>query len=210
MAKKKITEYFFITIGIILVAISVEYFFLPNNLAAGGVTGLAIVMNKFIPNLNGEMNFKIIDRNDTVITFSKSASSESYIDIPSKIYLINFIFSENDGIKNFYFINFYYNKTDKFDLYYSSIEELECKSINCIEKEKNEKIYKYCKILKSDFLELKFNIIIFNQDKKAIKISHVYFDYSNYNIIQPYTNNQFILNSTSDNNLYVIGNFDKT
>ena len=163
---------------------------------------------QFIPNLNGEMNFKIIDRNDTVITFSKSASSESYIDIPSKIYLINFIFSENDGIKNFYFINFYYNKTDKFDLYYSSIEELECKSINCIEKEKNEKIYKYCKILKSDFLELKFNIIIFNQDKKAIKISHVYFDYSNYNIIQPYTNNQFILNSTSDNNLYVIGNFD--
>ena len=52
MAKKKMIEYFFITIGIILVAISVEYFFLPNNLAAGGVTGLAIVMNKFIPNLN--------------------------------------------------------------------------------------------------------------------------------------------------------------
>ena len=37
MAKKKITEYFFITMGIILVAISVEYFFIPNNLAAGGV-----------------------------------------------------------------------------------------------------------------------------------------------------------------------------
>lgn len=52
MAKKNITEYFFITIGIILVAISVEYFFLPNNLAAGGVTGLAIVINKFIPNIN--------------------------------------------------------------------------------------------------------------------------------------------------------------
>ena len=52
-------EYFFITIGIILVAISVEYFFLPNNLAAGGVAGLAIVMNKFIPNLNVTSSHKI-------------------------------------------------------------------------------------------------------------------------------------------------------
>lgn len=52
MAEKKMKEYFFITIGIILVAISVEYFFAPNDLAAGGVTGLAIVINKFIPALN--------------------------------------------------------------------------------------------------------------------------------------------------------------
>ena len=170
--------------------------------------GIKSCFIQIMPNLNGEINFKIIEQNDTIITFSKGASSESYIDIPSKIYLINFIFSENDEIKNNYFINLYYNKTDKFDFYYSSIEQLECKPINCIEKEKIGKIYKYCKILKSDFLELKFNIIIFNHDKKAIRVSHVYFDYSNYNIIQPYTNNHFILNSTSDNNLYVIGNFD--
>ena len=35
-----------------MVSISVEYFFAPNNLAAGGVTGAAIVMNAIFPNLS--------------------------------------------------------------------------------------------------------------------------------------------------------------
>ncbi len=51
MTWSKIKEYVFITFGIVLVAISVEYFFAPNDLAAGGVTGFAIVLNKFIPQL---------------------------------------------------------------------------------------------------------------------------------------------------------------
>ncbi|NME82997.1 YitT family protein [Clostridium sp. SM-530-WT-3G] len=49
---KKIKEYGIITFGIILVAISVEYFFSPNNLAAGGVTGAAIVINALLPQLS--------------------------------------------------------------------------------------------------------------------------------------------------------------
>lgn len=49
---KQIKEYGIITFGIILVAISVEYFFSPNNLAAGGVTGAAIVINALIPKLS--------------------------------------------------------------------------------------------------------------------------------------------------------------
>ncbi|MBU5317628.1 YitT family protein [Clostridium bornimense] len=49
MIKKNLKEYSLITIGIILVAISIEYFFAPNNLAAGGVTGLAIVLNYLFP-----------------------------------------------------------------------------------------------------------------------------------------------------------------
>lgn len=49
---KKFKEYALITFGVILVAISVEYFFAPNNIAAGGVTGLAIVLNKFITFMN--------------------------------------------------------------------------------------------------------------------------------------------------------------
>ena len=52
MDKKIIKEYLLITFGIILVAISVEYFFAPNNLAAGGVTGLAIVLNSIIPSIS--------------------------------------------------------------------------------------------------------------------------------------------------------------
>ncbi|HCW54462.1 MAG TPA: hypothetical protein DG753_12150 [Clostridium sp.] len=49
---KQIKEYGIITFGIILVAISVEYFFSPNNLAAGGVTGAAIVINALVPQLS--------------------------------------------------------------------------------------------------------------------------------------------------------------
>lgn len=52
MNSKTLKEYSLITIGIILVAISVEYFFAPNNLAAGGVTGLAIVLNSIFPKLS--------------------------------------------------------------------------------------------------------------------------------------------------------------
>lgn len=48
MKLKVLKEYVVITIGIILVAIAVEYFFAPNNIAAGGVTGIAIVINHYI------------------------------------------------------------------------------------------------------------------------------------------------------------------
>lgn len=52
MSTKDLKSYLIITFGIILVAISVEYFFAPNNLAAGGVTGAAIVINAVLPNLS--------------------------------------------------------------------------------------------------------------------------------------------------------------
>lgn len=45
----KFREFGLITIGILLVAISVVYFFEPNNIAAGGITGLAIVVNYYLP-----------------------------------------------------------------------------------------------------------------------------------------------------------------
>ena len=49
MKRECIKEFALITIGIFLVAISVVYFFEPNNIAAGGITGLAIVINHYIP-----------------------------------------------------------------------------------------------------------------------------------------------------------------
>ncbi|WDC84216.1 YitT family protein [Caloramator sp. mosi_1] len=49
--KKAIKEYIFITIGIFLVAVGIYYFLVPSNLAAGGVSGLAIVINQFFPAL---------------------------------------------------------------------------------------------------------------------------------------------------------------
>ncbi|MBL4931538.1 YitT family protein [Clostridium paridis] len=44
--KKYFKENLLITIGILLTAISLEYFFYPNNIAAGGISGLALVLNK--------------------------------------------------------------------------------------------------------------------------------------------------------------------
>ena len=52
MSIRDFKSYLIITFGIILVAISVEYFFVPNNLAAGGVTGAAIVINALFPKLS--------------------------------------------------------------------------------------------------------------------------------------------------------------
>lgn len=49
MKRESIKEFALITMGIFLVEVSVVYFFEPNNIAAGGITGLAIVINHYIP-----------------------------------------------------------------------------------------------------------------------------------------------------------------
>lgn len=49
--KQNIKEYGIITVGVLLVAIAIEYFFAPNNLAAGGVTGLSVVITNYFPSL---------------------------------------------------------------------------------------------------------------------------------------------------------------
>ena len=46
---KVFKEYGKITIGLFLVAVSIQFFLAPNQLAAGGVTGLAIIINSYIP-----------------------------------------------------------------------------------------------------------------------------------------------------------------
>lgn len=50
--RKEVKEYSFIFLGIILVAIALEYFYIPNNIAAGGLTGLAIVITNYVPVLS--------------------------------------------------------------------------------------------------------------------------------------------------------------
>ncbi|MCQ2968985.1 MAG: YitT family protein [Clostridium sp.] len=42
---KKVKEYALTTLGIVLTAIALEYFFFPNDIAAGGVSGIALVIN---------------------------------------------------------------------------------------------------------------------------------------------------------------------
>ena len=43
---QKIKEYLLITIGVALTAIALEYFFFPCDIAAGGVSGIGLVVNK--------------------------------------------------------------------------------------------------------------------------------------------------------------------
>jgi uncharacterized membrane-anchored protein YitT (DUF2179 family) len=58
MKTSKLKEYGIITFGIILVAFAIEYFYAPNNIAAGGVTGIAIIVNAVMPNLSiGAVSF---------------------------------------------------------------------------------------------------------------------------------------------------------
>jgi len=45
---KILKEYGIITVGLILVLISFEFFFFPNKIASGGVSGLALVINNII------------------------------------------------------------------------------------------------------------------------------------------------------------------
>jgi uncharacterized membrane-anchored protein YitT (DUF2179 family) len=46
---KKFKEYLVITIGFIFVSLSLELFLLPNKIAAGGVSGIAIIINSLFP-----------------------------------------------------------------------------------------------------------------------------------------------------------------
>lgn len=45
---KKLKEYGIITIGVALIVIAFEFFFFPNKIASGGVTGLALVINNIL------------------------------------------------------------------------------------------------------------------------------------------------------------------
>ncbi|MCM0651071.1 YitT family protein [Clostridium swellfunianum] len=46
---KRFREYILITIGFILVALSLQLFLVPNKIAAGGVSGIAIIINSVFP-----------------------------------------------------------------------------------------------------------------------------------------------------------------
>jgi len=48
---KKLKEYFLATVGVAIVAFGLEYFFFPLDIAAGGVSGLALAINQLI-NIN--------------------------------------------------------------------------------------------------------------------------------------------------------------
>jgi uncharacterized membrane-anchored protein YitT (DUF2179 family) len=49
---KNVREYILITVGVLLVAIGIEFFLAPNKIAAGGVSGMAIIINYYMPSIS--------------------------------------------------------------------------------------------------------------------------------------------------------------
>ena len=47
--RQKIWEFFLLNAGTLLVSVGVYFFKMPNNFSTGGVTGIAIVISKFVP-----------------------------------------------------------------------------------------------------------------------------------------------------------------
>lgn len=50
--KKKVKTIFWITFGVFLMCVAIHYFLAPNQLAAGGVSGLAIIINYVFPQIS--------------------------------------------------------------------------------------------------------------------------------------------------------------
>ncbi|MCY6483309.1 YitT family protein [Clostridium aestuarii] len=50
--KKEIKEYFWTTIGFLIVVIAIKFFLAPNKIAGGGVMGIGIIINYLIPSLS--------------------------------------------------------------------------------------------------------------------------------------------------------------
>lgn len=50
--RKNIKEYSIITLGMLLVVIAIQFFFIPNNITGGGVTGIAVVICEYFQGLN--------------------------------------------------------------------------------------------------------------------------------------------------------------
>lgn len=51
MFSKKIKTFVMLNVGLFFVAVGIYYFLVPNNLAAGGVSGLAMIINQYLPSV---------------------------------------------------------------------------------------------------------------------------------------------------------------
>ena len=92
MGKDKVRDFSLITIGVLLGAISVVYFFEPNNITAGGITGLAIVINNYLPRIPIGAMTLIMDAVLYVIAFIIIGSKFGGKSIYSSIVLSAFIY----------------------------------------------------------------------------------------------------------------------
>lgn len=69
MNLRRITEFLWINLGLVLVALGIYLFKIPNNFATGGVSGIAIIMNHFFPQVSVGPFMMIINTVLLVISF---------------------------------------------------------------------------------------------------------------------------------------------
>ncbi|KEH90071.1 membrane protein [Clostridium novyi A str. 4540] len=65
-----VKDYIVITLGFIIIAISIKFFLAPNKIANGGITGVAIIINYFIPKLSVGLLMVILNGVLFVLAFS--------------------------------------------------------------------------------------------------------------------------------------------
>lgn len=68
--KIPVREYVIITLGYIILAIAIKFFLAPNKIANGGVTGIAIIINHFIPRLSVGLLMLILNGLLFILAFS--------------------------------------------------------------------------------------------------------------------------------------------
>lgn len=65
-----VKDYIIITLGYIILAIAIKFFLAPNKIANGGITGVAIIINYFIPKLSIGLLMVILNGVLFVLAFS--------------------------------------------------------------------------------------------------------------------------------------------
>lgn len=105
--KKFIKQFIFVNIGLIILALSLHLFLIPNNLAVGGVTGFAMVLNTFISGLTvGQLilimnvilliiGFIFIGMKFVVNTIYSSLALSSMMILLEKFYPVNKPFTDD-------------------------------------------------------------------------------------------------------------------
>ncbi|MEW9095551.1 MAG: YitT family protein [Clostridiaceae bacterium] len=109
---KKFKEYFFITLGVFMVALSTNLLLAPNKIAAGGVIGIAIIVNNVIPFLSIGLITLIMNAILFIIAFifigSKFGGKTIYasLSLSGFIWLLEYVFKITEPLTNNLFLAF--------------------------------------------------------------------------------------------------------
>ena len=104
--KTKLKEYFWITIGYLILAFGIKFFIAPNNIASGGVTGIAILINHFIPTISVAILMLLLNVILFIIAFIfigggfGGKTIYATLSLSGAIYVLDLFFPANYAITN--------------------------------------------------------------------------------------------------------------